>query len=63
MRPGSTAEIDIDLPDEGMLRLEVNVVRVEHRPERAGMGLQITKQPETSRPLANFIMKRHAETT
>lgn len=61
VRPGSPAEIDLELPGQGMLVLEVAVVRVEHRPERAGMGLQIVLRPETSRPLANFLMKQHAE--
>jgi hypothetical protein len=63
VRPGSTAEIDLDLPGENTtLRLEVRVVRVEHNAERAGMGMKVVA-PETSRPLANFIMKQHATTT
>jgi hypothetical protein len=61
VRPGSIAEIALDLPGEGTLHLEVAVVRVEHRPERAGMGLRVMTRPETHRPLANFIMRRHAE--
>ena len=63
VRPGSTAEIDLDLPGEGTLHLEVHVVRVEHSTERAGMGLRVRERPETSRPLANFIMRQHAEST
>lgn len=61
IRPGSVAEIDLELPGEGILHLEVAVVRVEHRPERAGMGLRVVERPDTSRPLANFIMRQHAE--
>ena len=60
VRPGSTAEISLDLPGEGTLHLEVAVVRVEHSSERAGMGLRVVERPETSRPLANFIMRHHA---
>jgi hypothetical protein len=36
------------------------VVRVEHNPQRAGMGLRIIVDAEDSRPLANFIMRQHA---
>jgi hypothetical protein len=61
VRPGSTAEIDLDLPGEGTLHLEVAVVRVEHSNERAGMGLRVMERPESSRPFANFIMRQHAE--
>lgn len=61
IRPGSVAELDLDLPGECRLKLEVTIVRVEHRPERAGMGLHIVARPDTDRELANFIMRRHAE--
>jgi hypothetical protein len=59
IRPGSTAEIDLDLPGEASLRLEVRVVRVEHNEDRAGMGMQVV-ETGANRPLANFIMRQHA---
>lgn len=61
LRPGSAARLDLDLPGEATLHLEVCVVRVEHSSERAGMGLRFVEKPELSRPLANFIMRQHAE--
>ena len=63
LRAGSSAELDLDLPGQEPLHLEVNVVRVEHSPERAGMGLRFVERPEVSRPLANFIMQQHASTS
>jgi hypothetical protein len=60
IRPGSTAEVDLDLPGENTtLRLEVRVVRVEHNTERAGMGMKVVDSA-ANRPLANFIMRQHA---
>ena len=60
IRPGSTAEIDLDLPGEPTtLRLEVQVVRVEHNEGRAGMGMRVV-EAGANRPLANFIMRQHA---
>jgi PilZ domain len=59
IRPGSNAEIDLDLPGEPTMRLEVQVVRVEHNEERAGMGMKVV-EPGANRPLANFIMRQHA---
>lgn len=55
---GSAAELDLDLPGEGPLRLTVEVVRVERGP-RGGMGLRFVGAPARSRPLANFIMRQH----
>ncbi|HEU0031870.1 MAG TPA: PilZ domain-containing protein [Kofleriaceae bacterium] len=63
IRPGSSAEIEVDLPGEAPLQLEVCVVRVEHSSQRAGMGLRFVERPESSRPLANFIMRQHAESS
>ena len=63
VRPGSAAEIDLDLPGEETLHLEVHVVRVEHSMKRAGMGLRFVDRPAVSRALANFIMRRHAESS
>ncbi len=60
IRPGSSAELELDVPGEETLYLQVHVVRVEHSPQRAGMGLRFVEQPELSRPLANFIMQQHA---
>ena len=62
IRPGSSAEIELDLPGEEPLKLEVSVVRVEHEERRAGMGLRV-KHADANRPLANFIMRQHASTT
>jgi hypothetical protein len=62
IRPGSSAEIELDLPGEAPLRLEVCVVRVEHEERRAGMGMKVM-QPDANRPLANFIMRQHASAT
>ncbi|MGN6106284.1 MAG: PilZ domain-containing protein [Kofleriaceae bacterium] len=55
IRPGTSAELDLDLPGEDTLHLMVEVVRVEDR----GMGLKFVEQVEPSRPLANFIMRQH----
>ena len=62
IRPGSSAEIVLDLPDGESVLLEVKVVRVEHSDERAGMGMKVM-QPEANRPLANFIMRQHASSS
>ena len=60
IRPGTSAEIEIDLPGEETLHLVVEVVRVECRDDRAGMGLRFVDERDASRPLANFIMRQHA---
>jgi hypothetical protein len=62
IRPGSNAEILLDLPGEDTLLLEVKVVRVEHSDDRAGMGLQVVNTG-ANRPLANFIMRQHASSS
>ena len=59
IREGAAAELDLDLPGEATLRLVVEVVRVEHRPDGIGMGLRFIEQPEPNRLLANFIMRQH----
>lgn len=56
---GTSAELDIDLPGEARLRIAVEVVRVEHRPDGVGMGLRFVGMPEPSRSLANFIMRQY----
>jgi uncharacterized protein (TIGR02266 family) len=61
IRPGSEAEIDLDLPGESSLRLVVEVVRVEHREGRAGMGVKFVDATDQRRPIANFIMRQHAK--
>ena len=61
VRPGSCAQLDLDLPEGETLHLDVCVVRVEHSSDRAGMGLRFVDRPAVSRALANFIMRRHAE--
>jgi hypothetical protein len=60
MAAGSSAEIKLDLPGEPPLHLNAEVVRLEHSPQRAGMGLRIIVDVEDSRSLANFIMRQHA---
>jgi PilZ domain-containing protein len=60
MAAGSSAEIELELPGEPPLHLVAEVVRVEHNPKRAGMGLRIIVDAQASRPLANFIMRQHA---
>jgi hypothetical protein len=55
IRPGTSAEIELDLPGEETLHLVVEVVRVT----RGGMGLRFIDEREPSRPLANFIMRQH----
>ena len=57
---GSSAEIELDLPGEPPLHLNAEVVRLEHSPQRAGMGLRIIVDADDSRQLANFIMRQHA---
>jgi hypothetical protein len=56
---GSEAELDLEIPGEETLHLQVQVVRVEDEP-RAGMALKFAGESVRSRmPLANFIMKQH----
>lgn len=59
MATGSSAEIELDLPGEPPLLLTAQVVRVEHNPQRAGMGLRLIVDEQDRRPLANFIMRQH----
>ena len=56
---GAAAELDLDLPGEAMLRMAVEVVRVEQGPRDVGMGLRFVGRSERSRSLANFIMRQH----
>ena len=56
---GSEAELDLDLPGEETLHLQVHVVRVD---EQKGMALKFRGDAQRARmPLANFIMKRHQD--
>jgi hypothetical protein len=56
---GSDAEIDLDLPGEETLHLQVTIVRVEDE-ARTGVALKFAGDSSTARmPLANFIMKSH----
>ena len=59
IRPGTSAEIELDLPGEETLHLIVEVVRVERRDARTGMGLRFVDERDAGRPLANFIMRQH----
>jgi len=56
---GSSAEIELDLPGESPLCLAAEVVRVE---QGEGLGLRIVVDGHDRRPLANFIMRQHAQT-
>src|SRR3569623_2869625 len=59
LEPGADAEIDLDLPGEATLHLQVKVVRVEAA-ARTGVALKFAGDSSTARmPLANFIMKSH----
>jgi hypothetical protein len=61
IKPGESAEIDLDLPGEETLHITAEVVRVQEEP-RSGMGLRFVGDGERSRrPLANFIMRQHAQ--
>jgi hypothetical protein len=59
MATGSSAEIELEMPGEPPLHITAQVVRVEHNPQRAGMGLKIVVDDQDCRPLANFIMRQH----
>ena len=59
IREGTPAELDLDLPGEAVLRMPVEVVRVERGPRGIGMGLRFVGRSERRRPLANFIMRQH----
>jgi PilZ domain len=58
--PGSAAEIALEISGEPTLYLNAQVVRVEHGPRRAGMGLRLLVDARVGRLLANFIMRQHA---
>jgi hypothetical protein len=60
--PGSSAEIDLDVPGEPPLRLEARVIRIEHTPAREGMAFRFVESATNGRDLANFIMRHHAST-
>lgn len=61
IQPGSSAEINLALPDEE-LKLMAEVVRIEEG-QRPGMALKFAGSLAQSRiPLANFIMQQHHET-
>jgi len=57
--PGAEVIIDLDLPGSVRpLRLLGEVVRVETRPDRSGMGIRFgTMAEDTRRPLANFMIE------
>jgi PilZ domain len=60
MDPGSSAELDLDLPGEATLKLMAEVVRIEQG-ARPGMVLRFVGDIERHRrPLANFIMRQHS---
>jgi hypothetical protein len=61
MTAGSSAEIELEVPGEAPLHLTGHVVRVEQGADRPGMGLRIAVDTATRRPLANFIMRQHAQ--
>ena len=57
--PGAEAIVDLDLPGTaGTLRLPGEVVRVDARAGRSGMGIRFAMLPdEARRPLANFMIE------
>ncbi|HTJ44149.1 MAG TPA: PilZ domain-containing protein [Kofleriaceae bacterium] len=57
--PGTEAVLVLDLPgSEGPLELPGEVVRVDHRPGRSGMGIRFGALVDTARrPLANFMIE------
>jgi hypothetical protein len=57
---GSSAEIALDVPGQDPLRLEAEVVRIEHSDEREGMAFRFVDPGANGRDLANFIMRQHA---
>jgi hypothetical protein len=61
---GTEASLDLDLPGEETLHLQVHVVRVEGEPSNRGMALKFGGAADAQRarmPLANFIMKQHQD--
>ncbi len=62
IRPGSPAQIDLEMPGELPLHLSAEVVRVDEGADREGMAFRFVDDPEVVRPLANFIMRQHATT-
>jgi uncharacterized protein (TIGR02266 family) len=61
---GSEAELDLDLPGEETLHLQVHVVRVDDDAKTRGMALRFAHGDDAQRarmPLANFIMKQHQD--
>ena len=60
IRPGSSAEIDLEVPGEISLHLAAQVVRVDEGSDREGMAFRFVDDPDAVRPLANFIMRQHA---
>jgi hypothetical protein len=56
---GSEAELDLDLPGEETLHLQVHVVRVDD--DAKTMALKFAQSDKTRMPLANFIMKQHQD--
>ncbi len=61
---GSEVEIDLDLPGTSRpLRISGEVVRVETRADRSGMGIRFGSLAEdTRRPLANFMIETSYQT-
>jgi hypothetical protein len=53
---GSTAVLDLALPDNERIRITAEVVRVDDD----GMGLRFVDERGNRRPLANFMMRVHA---
>lgn len=60
---GSSAEIDLDVPGEEPLRLEAEVVRIEHTNEREGMAFKFVDPAANGRGIANLLMRQHATTS
>lgn len=60
---GSSAELDLELPNHETLHFAATVVRVERDANRVGMGFRFLDEAEPKRSLANFIMRQHQNTT
>ena len=56
--PGSSGQIDVELPGEhAPVQVRGEVVRVGTRSGRKGLGIRLQTDVEARRPLANFIMR------
>ncbi len=57
--PGSSAEIELDVVGDQPLKLEAEVVRIEHSAKREGMAFRFAESTAKGRHLANFLLRQH----